>query len=79
MGTLQIENVSDDLRTAMLAAWKTQAGAVFNEGAIRGFFATQGVNPTLERVFATVNLSYVLHLNDAPRTVDVVLRLERKH
>jgi hypothetical protein len=54
-------------------------GAVFNEGAIRGFFATAGVHPALERVFATVNVSYVLHPNDDSHTVDVVLRLDRKH
>ena len=40
MGTLNIENVSDELRTMMLAAWKMPPGAVFNEGSILGFFAT---------------------------------------
>jgi outer membrane protein insertion porin family len=79
MGSLTIENVSDDLRAAMLAAWKMPAGAVFNEGAIRGFFATHDVNPALERVFATINYSCVLHINDDSRAVDVVLQLERKH
>lgn len=79
MGTLKIENVSDDLRAAMLAAWGMPPGAVFNEGAIRGFFATQGVHPALERVFANVNLSYVMHLNEDTHTVDLALRLERKH
>jgi outer membrane protein assembly factor BamA len=78
MGTLTIQNVSDDLRAAMLAAWKMPAGAAFNEGAIRGFFATYGVNPALERVFATINYSYSLHLNDNARTVDVFLRLEKR-
>ncbi len=78
MGVLTIENVSEDLRAAMLAAWKMPAGATFNEGAIRGFFATQGVNPALERVFAAINVSYSLHLNDEARTVDVALRLEKK-
>ena len=79
MGKLTIENVSDELRSAMLAAWKMPAGAVFNEGAIRGFFATHDVNPALERTFAAVNLSYVMHLNDDVRTVDLTLRLEKKH
>ena len=79
MGTLTIENVSDELRAAILAAWEMHQGAVFNEGAIRGFFATAGVHPALERVFATVNVSYVLHPNDDSHTVDVVLRLDRKH
>jgi len=55
------------------------AGSVFNEGAIRSFFTTQGVNPRLERVFANVNASYTLQLNDDRRTVDVALRLEKKH
>ena len=78
MGALSVENVSDDLRTAILAAWKMPAGAIFNEGAIRGFFATHNVNPKLERIFAVINCKYVLHVNDASRTVDVVLRLEKK-
>lgn len=79
MGALTIQNVSDDLRAAMLAAWPMPTGAVFNEGAILGFFATHGVNPALERVFATVDLKYVMNFNDDARTVDLVLRLERKH
>jgi outer membrane protein assembly factor BamA len=79
MGTLTIENVSDELRTMMLAAWKMPAGAVFNEGSILGFFATTAVNPKLERVFATVDVKYVMRPNDETRTVDLTLRLERKH
>jgi hypothetical protein len=46
---------------------------------IRGFFATTSVHPALERVFATLDFSYVLLPNDDARTVDVVLRLEKKH
>ena len=53
-------------------------GAPFNEGAVRGYFATHDVNPKLERIFALVNCKYVLHLNDASKTVDVVLRLEKR-
>jgi outer membrane protein assembly factor BamA len=79
MGTLKVENVSDDLRAAILSAWGMPAGAIFNEGSIRGFFATNGVHPSLERVFANVNLSYVMHLNDDTHTVDLALRLEKKH
>lgn len=78
MGTLSIQNVSDDLRAMMLAAWKMQPGTTFNEGAILGFFATYNVNPKLERIFAMVNCKYVLHVNDDKRTVDVTLRLERR-
>ena len=79
MGNLTVENVNDELRTMMLAAWKMPAGAVFNEGAIRGYFATHDVYPMLERVFAVVNLSYVLNVHNEDRTVDVTLRLEKKH
>ena len=39
MGKLTIENGADDLRAAMLAAWKLPAGAVFNESAVLGFFS----------------------------------------
>jgi outer membrane protein insertion porin family len=79
MGQLAIEHVSGDLRGAILAAWKMPAGAVFNEGAIMGFFATHGVNPALERTFATVNVRYVLRVNDDTHTVDLELILENKH
>jgi outer membrane protein assembly factor BamA len=79
MGALAIENVSDDLRTAMMSAWKMPAGAIFNEGAIMSFYGTdKTVNPTLNRVFATAACGYTLHVNDESRTVDVILRLDRK-
>jgi len=78
MGKLTVENVTDDLRAAMLAAWKMPAGVVFNEGAVSSFYAIGDANPMLKRVFAVVNYKYVLHLNDDVRTVDVVLRLEKK-
>lgn len=78
MGKLTIENVSDELRAAILKAWKMPAGSVFNEGAILGFFATYGVNPQLERIFTTVTVKYVLHVKDDSHTVDTTIRLERK-
>lgn len=79
MGTLTIENVTDDLRGAMYSAWKMPQGAVFNEGAILGFFATNGVNPKLEQMFKTSDIKYTLKQNEDNHTVDVVLRLEKKH
>jgi outer membrane protein assembly factor BamA len=78
MGKVTVENVTDDLRAAMLAAWKMPAGVVFNEGAVFGFYAIGDANPMLKRVFTAVNCKYVLHLNDTDHTVDVVLRLEKK-
>jgi outer membrane protein assembly factor BamA len=78
MGVLTIENVTDDLRTAMLAAWKIPAGSVFNEGSILAFFATHGVNPALEQVFSGVNCRYFLHPNDNTHVVDLTLALEQK-
>lgn len=79
MGKLTIENVTDELRAAILAKWPVPAGTVFNEGAVRGFFVTHDVNPELERVFASVNVNYTQKLNDDAHTVDVILRLEKKH
>jgi len=79
MGTLKILNVSDDLRNAIVAAWKVPSGSVYNEGAIRGFLATHDVNPVLERVFASVNAFYTERVNDGARTIDVDLTLEKKH
>lgn len=79
MGNLTIENVSDDLRAMILKAWKMPAESIYNQGAIIGFFATHGVNPKLERIFTNVSVKYTERLNDANRTVDLTLRLERKH
>ena len=78
MGKLSIENVGDDLRAMMLAAWKMPAGAVFNESAVRNYFFLEDANPQLQRIFAAVNCKYSLHLNDDTHTVDVVLRLEKR-
>jgi outer membrane protein insertion porin family len=78
MGTLTMVNVSDELRAAMLAAWKMPAGSVFNESAVRNFFAIGDANPTLKRVFAAANCRYNLQLNDENHTVDVTLRLEKR-
>lgn len=78
MGKLIIENVSDDLRAAILKAWKMPEGAVFNEGAILGFFATHDVNPQLERIFAAVKIKYTVRLNDDTHTVDTTIRLEKR-
>jgi outer membrane protein assembly factor BamA len=78
MGKLTIENVSDDLRAAMLAAWKMSPGSVFNQGAILSYYAIRDANPALGRIFAAVNCKYVLTLNDDTHTVDVVLRLEKR-
>lgn len=78
MGTFTVDNVTDQLRDQILSVWKMPAGSVFNEGAIRGFLATHGVNPALERVFATVNCKYTMNLHDDSHTVDLTLRLEKK-
>ena len=79
MGSVKVENVTDDLRALILKAWPLPAGSTFNEGAILGLTATHNVNPALERVFAAANLRYAITLHDDVHTVDVVLRLERKH
>jgi outer membrane protein assembly factor BamA len=79
MGKLTVENVSDDLRAAILAAWKIPPGTVFNEGAVRSFFATQGVNPALERVLASAAVHYTQTLNDDTHTVDLVVKFSQKH
>ena len=78
MGKLTIDGITDELRATILAKWTVPSGAVFNEGAVRGFFATTGVNPELERVFSTVNIRFTQKLNDDTHTVDVTVRLEKK-
>jgi outer membrane protein insertion porin family len=78
MGAVSVENVSEQLRAAMLAAWKMPAGSVFNEKSVRDFYTIGDGNPTLAHVFANVNCKYVLSLNDNNHTVDVKLRLEKR-
>jgi len=41
MGKLTIENSADDLRAAMLAAWKLPTGRGLDESALRAYFAKQ--------------------------------------
>lgn len=79
MGILTIQNVSDDLRAMMMAAWKMPAGTIFNQGAILSYYAIRDANPALGRIFAAVDCKYVLTLNDDTHTADVVLRLEKRH
>lgn len=79
MGKLTIVNVSDDLRKLMLAAWKMPEGAVFDESKILSFYAADAtVNPQLSRIFHAVNCGSEEHLNDDTKTVDVVLKLEKR-
>lgn len=79
MGKISVENVSEDIRTAMLAAWKLPAGAVFNESVLLSYYAIDiSVNPQLFRLFNAVKCKYSLQLNDDTKTVDVVLKLEKR-
>jgi outer membrane protein assembly factor BamA len=78
MGNLTIQNGADDLRAAMLAAWKLPVGAVFSEDAIRSYYSSQGNTP-LGRTFAATTCSFKLYTNHETHTVDVVLRLEKLH
>jgi outer membrane protein insertion porin family len=77
MGKLIIQNSAEDLRAAMLAAWKMPAGAIFNASAIQAYFSSQGNTP-LGRTFASAICKYELTTNSDTHTVDVTLRLERK-
>ncbi|HEX4286846.1 MAG TPA: hypothetical protein VHZ28_17265 [Terracidiphilus sp.] len=78
MGKLAIENVTDDLRTQMIAAWKMPSGSAFNESVISAFFSSHGVNPALEQAFSAADYHYTLQPNDDAHTVDVKLALEKK-
>jgi outer membrane protein assembly factor BamA len=79
MGKLTIENGADDLRAAMLAAWKLPEGAVFSEKAIRDYYTSQSDKTALGRTFASVNCKYKMAANLVTHTVDVTLLLEKKH
>jgi outer membrane protein insertion porin family len=78
MGKLVIQNGADDLRAAMLAVWKMPAGAVFNEGAMRGFYAKLPPKSPLARTMITADLMFAAKLNKDTHTVDVTLRMEKK-
>jgi outer membrane protein assembly factor BamA len=78
MGKLTIDNVTDDLRNAMLSAWKMPTGSTFNESVISGFFSSHGVNPALEQAFSGADYHYTLTPDENTRTVDVRLTLEKK-
>jgi outer membrane protein assembly factor BamA len=77
MGKLTITNIADDLRQAMLAAWKLAPGDIFDESAIQAYFHNQG-NTALGRTFASTLCRYKLARNDDTHTVDVTLQVERK-
>jgi outer membrane protein assembly factor BamA len=77
MGKLTILNSAEDLRAAMLAAWKLPEGAVFSESAIRTYYSTQGNTP-LGRTFASANCKYKLTKNIETHVVDVTLLLEKQ-
>ena len=79
MGKLTIENTADDLRAAMRAAWKLPTGAVFDESALRAYFAGQDPRTTLGQTFARVNCVYKLTRDNDAHTVNVSLRLEKDH
>ena len=78
MGKLSILNGADDLRAAMLAAWKLPEGAVFNESAIQMYFNLQGNTP-LGRTFASSTCRFKLTRNIQTHTIDVALLLGKKH
>jgi len=77
MGKLTIENVADDLRTAMLSAWKLPTGSPFSEAAIHDYYASQGIT-ALGRTFASSLCKFKMYTNIETHTVDVALHLERK-
>ncbi|MGA3161852.1 MAG: hypothetical protein ABSC77_11605 [Terracidiphilus sp.] len=77
MGKLTIQNSAEDLRAAMLTAWKMPEGAVFNESALQTYYSTQGNTP-LGRTFASANCKYKLTKNIETHVVDVTLRLEKR-
>lgn len=82
MGKISVENVSDEIRAMMLAAWKLPAGAIFNESALFSYYAIDATNthadPRLFKLFQSVNCKYTLIVNDDTKTVDVALRLEKR-
>jgi hypothetical protein len=77
MGKLTVQN-SDEVRTAITAAWPLPAGATFDGSAIDRLLAIGNANKPLAQLFASMRCVYQTTLNDDLRTVDVTLRLERK-
>jgi outer membrane protein assembly factor BamA len=79
MGKLIIQNTAEDLRAAMLVAWKMPQGAAFSEKAIHDYYSTQSDKTPLGRTFASALCKYNLTKNVDTHTVDVTLRLERNN
>jgi outer membrane protein assembly factor BamA len=79
MGRLLIQNSAEDLRAAMLAAWKLPTGEVYNESAVLTYYTSQGYKTALGRTFASANCKYLVTMNDDTRTVDVTLRIEKRN
>jgi outer membrane protein assembly factor BamA len=78
MGTLTIQNSAEDLRAAMLAAWKMPAGEVFSEKAVQDYYSMQSDKTPLGRTFASAICKYKLTKNIETHTVDVTLRVEKR-
>lgn len=78
MGRLAVENVAGDLRAMILATWKMPEGAVFNESAIMAYFSDRKLPSDLKRTFAAASVKYVLHIDDAAKSVGVELILSKK-
>jgi outer membrane protein assembly factor BamA len=78
MGKLTIQNGADDLRAALLAAWKMPSGAVFNEGAMKRYYANLPPKSRLALTMVTAELKYAMQVNRDTHTVDITLRMERK-
>lgn len=79
MGRLLVENVSGELRAMILSTWKMAPGSVFDESAIMDYFADRKLPSDLKRTFAAATtVKYILHINDAAKTVDVELLMGAK-
>jgi len=78
MGRLAIENVSGNLRGMILATWKMAPGSVFDESAIMDYFSDRKLPSDLKRTFATATIRYILHIDDATKTVGVEIILQKK-
>jgi outer membrane protein assembly factor BamA len=79
LGLLKFENVSDDMRAALMRNWQLMPGDPFNESYVSGFIiVAQKSDPALQRSLMGVKASYDVRSDPETHDVNVVIRLERQ-
>jgi len=78
LGLVKFDNVSDELRTALLHNWQMMPGDVFDETYVSQFiYKAQQQDPGLRQKLAGVKVSFDARADQQAHTVNLVIRLSR--